>query len=226
MGKRKKIEHIAELIAAEEKHMRKSYHWTIGIYTILAIFVLSYTVFLSISIRDLVTPENVAIEVNTKIAQRMPEFRSQFRAVMPDIANQTANLAVDSALQLIPSAAEFAKLGVAKAIDALFASEDGKQVTLLEDYMIKNINESLKRENTDLTKEVKLAGIISENLLSDISRELKLIVNNELFSDLNALGERLKLLRTTPTAQLTKKQAAEKKFIVYWLYLSQNLPME
>ncbi|MEG2076290.1 MAG: hypothetical protein RRY34_07280, partial [Victivallaceae bacterium] len=180
----------------------------------------------SIAIRNLVTPENVAIEVNTKIAQRMPEFRAQFRTLMPDIARETANVAVNSALQLIPTATEYAKVEVVKGMDALFASEGGQQVSLLEDYMIKSINDTLKRENTDLTKEVKLAEAISENLLNDISRELKLIVNNELFSDLSSLGERLKLLRTTPAAQLTKKQAAEKKFIVYWLYLSQNLPME
>jgi hypothetical protein len=215
-----KIESLYKSVINEEKNLSSSLNKALIFYIIIIIFLGGYTVYLNIRIKELATPTNLAIAINTQIKNSIPQFARSIKAQMKPGAKQMAYQSVDSVKSMIPKATEFAKNQIDFYVDEMANEVEKKHLVELQKIFEESIDHVAK--NKDLIKDNKLGKALAFDLSSRLDKELGNIINNSFINSVDKFRTEVDSLRLKKITRMTKKEHAEKMFLVYWLYIVDN----
>jgi hypothetical protein len=215
-----RIEKLYQAVSKEEKNFSSSLNKALGFYLVIIIILASYTIFLNIKIKELATPSNLAIALNTKLKDAIPLFTRQIREQMKPGAKQLADKTIESVHALIPKSAEFAKTQIDFYVNDIMTQVENKHLVALQKIFEESVDEAMK--NKDIVQDKTLGKALASHITQKIDDELKNIINNEMLDSIDKLRTDIEALRSKPVKLMTKNEYAERSFLVYWLYLVNN----
>jgi hypothetical protein len=215
-----RIEKLYQAVSKEEKNFTSSLNKALGLYLVIIIILASYTVFLNIKIKELATPSNLAIVLNTKIKDTIPLFTRQIKEQMKPGAKQLADKTIESVHALIPRSTEFAKTQIDFYVSDIMAQVENKHLAVLQKIFETSVDEAMK--DKDIVQDKTLGKTLASQITAKIDDELKNVINNEMLDSIDKLRMDIEALRSKPVKTMTKAEYAEKSLLVYWLYLVNN----
>ncbi len=215
-----RIEKLYQAVSKEEKNFVSSLNKALGFYLVIIIILASYTVFLNIKIKELATPSNLAIALNTKIKDTIPFFTKQIKEQMKPGAKQLADKTIESIHALIPKSTEFAKTQIDFYLNDIMSQVENKHLGVLQKIFESSVDEAMK--DKDIVQDKNLGKALAAQITAKIDDELKNVINNEMLDSIDKLRMDIESLRAKPVKLMTKNEYAERSFLVYWLYLVNN----
>lgn len=217
---KERIDTVYSSIAKEEKFFNRSLSKTLWFYLIIVVILIGHTVYLNIKINELATPTNLAITINSKIKSMIPRFTQNLKQNMRPQAKYAATKSVGILYSSIPYVKDMLKaqinLYVNKMADDMEKEHMPKFQAVIDDALTK------VTANKDLAKNKDLGKALADQISSDIDKELAKIIDKPFIDAIDKLRVETEALRTKPLAKLTRKELAEKTFIVTWIYLVNN----
>lgn len=212
-----KLDHIVAVLDREEKSIRFSYRLTLFGYTLLAIVVAGYSLWLSGRISKELTPKSAAVLLNTQVCESLPELRVKLKENMRPFAAGIVAHAAKSVSELIPVASNLIKKQIEFSADSVMERLEKQHIAEIEKFCTDCIDEVLAKGETVTDAEIADALVIGA--IDDINREMDKILTHEALAGITDLEQRLKTIREIPVQKASKQQYAEKMFIIYWLQL-------
>jgi len=216
-----RIEKLYQAVSKEEKNFTSSLNKALGFYLVIIIILASYTVFLNIKIKELATPTNLAIALNTRVKDAIPLFTKKIKEQMKPGAKQLADKTIESVHALIPRSADFAKAQIDFYVNDIMTQIENKHMATLQKIFESSVDEAMK--NKDIVQDKNLGKALASQITLKIDDELKNIINNEMLEAVDKLRADIEALRSKPVKTMTKNEYAERSFLVYWLYLVNNV---
>ena len=216
-----RIEKLYQAVSKEEKNFTSSLNKALGFYLVIIIILASYTVFLNIKIKELATPTNLAIALNTRVKDAIPLFTKKIKEQMKPGAKQLADKTIESVHALIPKSAEFAKSQIEFYVNDIMTQIENKHMVTLQKIFESSVDEAMK--NKDIVQDKNLGKALASQITLKIDDELKNVINNEMLDAIDKLRTDIENLRSKPVKTMTKNEYAERSFLVYWLYLVNNV---
>ncbi|MBR2435107.1 MAG: hypothetical protein IKB22_06500 [Lentisphaeria bacterium] len=222
MDEKKLQAKIAELEQAIELQYKKAQKASVRntlIYALLALFVLLYTSALYSQIRENMTPENIAALLSVSAREKMPAMRQAIREQMQPMAATVVARSFTVAKTMLPGANQYFQnqidIQVQKALDQF----EKKNMPVIETAISDTITTVL--DNQDTKDGEALGKAIATRTAAKAKEEMDKMLNAEFYSGVADLQKNLNDLRTKNIKDLTKQDAAERKFIVSWLKLTE-----
>ena len=217
-----KVNEVADKIEVMKRKNQTSKTVTVLIYLILVIFVFIYTSFLMNWIKGTVTPDSLSAYSRNLVADKMltPENHKKIIAMchdrIPDVAEKLVQITND---KVIPSARTKIKSIINSKVDKMIEHLETNLLPKLHVVMDKNLK-SLKQHSSLLDEEV--GKELSKVLVSNIDRELDSVINNKVEKRITMLADELNRISMKPISKLTAKEGAERRVIIYWIFLLEN----
>jgi len=178
---------------------------------------LTYTV---LTFKKMATPQNLAIVINEQIRDSIPKVRSELQVQMPIQANRLADNTLDAMKKLIPMLGEMAEQQISVRFDQIMDHYKVQREKIFEHICTKVIDKIKK--NKDIVKNKTLAEVLALQLADECDREIRNIINNAFFDEIDNLQKKVEKLRETPYKKMTRSDAAKKNMIASWIYLIDN----
>ena len=178
---------------------------------------LTYTI---ITFKKMATPQNMAIVINEQIRDSIPAVRSELQAQMPTQANQLADNTIEAIKKLIPILGDMAEQQIGVRLDQIMDHYKVQREKIFAHICTKVIDKIKK--NKDIVKNKTLAEVLALQLADECNREIRNIVNNAFFDEIDNLQKKVEKLRETPYKKMTRSDAAKKNLIASWFYLVDN----
>lgn len=210
-----KIEKLYDSVAKEEKSFVSSLNKALVFYLIVIIILSGYTIFINVKIKELATPTNLAVALNTKIKESIPNFARQIKDQMKPGAKQLADRTVESVQALVPRVTDIAKSQIELYVSELMTQVESDHLAAMQRIFEAGVDETLK--NKDIIKDKNLGKALASHITGKIDEELRNIINNEFFNSMDKFRNDIDALRAKPIDKMTKKEYAEKMFIIYWI---------
>ena len=212
-----RIDAVCQTIANEEKVLRRSLTKTIMFYLLIVVLVIGNIIFLNVKILSLATPKNLAIVINTRIKNMIPRFSQNLKNHMEPQAKEAAKKSVNVLSSGIPYVKEMMKAQINIYANKMADDIEKKHMAKFEAV----INDALDKvaKNKDMVKDKQLGKVLASQISADMDKELARIVDKPFIDAVDKFRKETDALRDKPASQLTRKELAEKNFIVTWLYL-------
>lgn len=178
---------------------------------------LTYTI---ITFKKMATPQNMAIVINEQIRDSIPAVRSELQSQMPVKASQLADNTIEALKKLIPVLGNMAEQQIEIRLSQIMDHYKVQREKVFEHICTKVIDKIKK--NKDIVKNKTLAEVLALQLADECDREIRDIVNNAFFDEVDNLQKKVEKLRETPYSQMTRSDAAKKNLIASWIYLVDN----
>ncbi|QSH40863.1 hypothetical protein P0136_11020 [Lentisphaerota bacterium ZTH] len=215
-----KIEQLCDAVAKEEKSLSSSLNKALIFYVVIVILLGGYTLFLNAKIRQLATPSNLACLVNGRIRDSIPQIARNLEGKLEPGAKQMALHTVKLAGDAIPKLAEIGKAQLDFYAVKIAEDVEHKHFKQFQGIFMHCLDEVAK--NKDLLKDKNLGKAISADICKRLDAEVGNIIDSSFFKSIDDLKVQLDELRIKKVSRLTKRDYAEKMFIIYWLYLVNN----
>ena len=189
------------------------------IYGVLVIFVFGYTSFIFAKIKELATPETIAMTVKEQIKKSLPKINDAIIEQTKKNAPILADKAVSAVHEVIPKIEDIIKEVIdehAKVLVTELKTELFPKFSKIIKENAKDINDSAAAL-TDETTAQELAKIIVKELDQQI--DYNNIIGDEFYEKFNNLTKELDSIASKSPAELTLKEATERRIIVQWIYL-------
>jgi len=211
-----KLEALEIILDKQQRKYKKNMIATIICYTVIALFVIIYTTYVMSEIRKLATPETVAELITMQIENKIPELKDYIGANAEMYAALAADEAVNYAHSLIPLLGIFAKEKLDAFSDAIIQELSTKYIPAINKYFVEHKDTVLLHLETLSDEEA--AKQLSIILVETFNQELDLVCAG-LDSSVSKLQKEIDAITKKPDSQLTKREYAEKKFLVYWMFI-------
>jgi hypothetical protein len=139
---------------------------------------------------------------------------------MPIQANRLADNTLDAIKKLIPMLGEMAEQRIGVRFDQIMDHYKVQREKIFEHICTKVIDKIKK--NKDIVKNKTLAEVLALQLADECDREIRNIINNAFFDEIDNLQKKVEKLRETPYKKMTRSDAAKKNMIASWIYLIDN----
>ncbi len=215
---RRSIESLAKAVNYKKDSLRKTTVFYLILYGLFAAFVVVYTSLIFSRIKEYVTPDAVSAIVMNKMRDSLPDINNAIMAQSKVIAPLIADKAVESVNEAIPKAEDMVKDALKKYTGQLVLQIKTDVFPLFLQILRDNakpISESAETL-TDEAAAKELAKMLADELRKEIDDKL---ICYEFFQKLKEATGELERIAAKPTSELTAKDAAERNFIVCWIYL-------
>jgi hypothetical protein len=218
----KKIAQISESITTLRKKNIFAARMTIVVYLLLVLFVFFYTAFLMKWIERSVTPNNLSAYSRNMLENKMlTEENSQkilemCHSHIPGVADMLVRITNE---RVIPGARVKIKQVMNQQLDKIIKHLEEKILPNLHLVIDENVK-SLKKHSDLLDKNV--GAEVSKVLVASIDKELDSIINHKVERRIQLLADELAKIAAKPVGQLTAKEAAERRIIIFWIFLLEN----
>ena len=217
-----KLGTLSTKIEKIQKKSAKSAKYTIVGYVLVVIFVFAYTTILMLWIKKEVTADNISAQmrhmINTSVLtdENREGIVRYCRDQAPVWAEGLVQMTHD---QLIP----IMKMKVKSIIDN--TTDSG--ITILKTDLFPKIKQLMEDNATDLTKhkdlaDQEIANEIAKILADESEREMNVFINDKVKNRIASLRSHLDKMSALPYKKLTRKEAAERRLIVNWVYLMEH----
>ncbi len=213
----KKIEALQEEIKKETHRNSAAARRTLLIYAALVIFVASYSVFLTTSIREHATPSALSIVFLEKVRDSLPQMLDKVEGNMEKNATDLAESTVKSIYQVIPRMTEVAKVQVDLVIQSRLDEVEAQYMPQIRKEVQTSIEKIIAHK--DIGKDKNIASVLTVEVVNELDREIGKILGREFYKRLDTLSADIKTLRTKKVADLTNREYAEREMIIYWLFM-------
>jgi hypothetical protein len=211
-----KLEALEIILNKQQRKTRKSMTVTIICYAVLAVFVIIYTTFVMSQIRKLATPETVAELITMQVESNIPHLKNYIAANSDAYAAYTASEAVSYAHSLIPFLGVMVKEELDVFSETIIQELSTQYVPALNEYFA--LHNDTVLETMDKLSNEEVARQLSVILVETFSQELDLACA-DLDSSVSKLKSKINAITNKPDTQLTKREYAEKKFLIYWMFI-------
>ncbi len=215
-----RVDKVYKAIVKEEQVFNRSLTKTILLYLFIALLLIGNIIFLKVKILNQATPKNMAIVINTQIRDMIPNFTQGLKAGMEPQAKQAAVKSVGVLYSGIPYVKEMLKSQVNIYVNRMADDMEKEHMAKFESVIDEALNKVTK--NKDLAKDKGLGKAIAAQISSDLDKELAKVIDKPFIDAIDKFRLETEALRTKPISQLTRKELAEKNFIVTWIYLVNN----
>lgn len=213
---------LSQKIEKMQKQASSSAKLTAAGYLLVVIFVFAYTIILMKWIKTEVTANNLSAQMKVMINdsvltdQNREKVVTYCRSQAPVWAEGLVQMTHD---QLIP----MMKTKVKSIIDN--TTDSGikvfKRDLFPEIKKLVKANAAELQKHKDLT-DPEIAKEIAKILADESEREMNVFINDKVKNRINDLRNRLDAMSSMPYDTMNKKQAAERRLIVNWVYLMEH----
>lgn len=211
---KERIESLYSSMRKGEKGFVSSMNKTLIFYLLIIVVLGGYVIFLNIKIKELATPTNLAIAINTQIKNSIPRFARQIKTQMEPSAKPMAYKTVESIHAVIPKATDFAKTQISFYVDQLCEEVEKEHLPKLQTIFDESLDSAKLK---DIIKDKDLGKALATELSERLDKEISEIVNGSFLNAVDDLRTEVDKLRTKTNATMTQKEYSEKMFIIYWL---------
>jgi len=212
-----KIQQLGKEIADARFKVDTALRSTVIFYIIIIVGVTFYTLYLSSKIQQLATPQTVATMIGSAVKEQMPKIQQQLvqqaKLQAPILAKKT----IDSGEKLLPQAEMLIKskidAGVASIVDHTFNAA----MPVLVERIKGNFDEISKHKN--LITDKKTSEAIADLLSVQIASELDKVIDSAFYNELTKFQKDIDAIAQKAPSKITQRELAEKRVIIYWLYL-------
>jgi hypothetical protein len=217
-----KFKQLSQKIEKMQQQSLSSTKTTMVGYIIVIIFVFAYTSFLMQWIKKEVTADNLSAQMKIMVEGNI--LTDANREKMVTYCQNQAPVWADGLVQmthdqLIP----MMKLKVKSIVDN--TTDNG--ISILKRDLFPEIKRLMEANANDLSKhkditDPYIAKEIAKILADESEREMNTFINDKVKKRINNLREQLDKMSATPYSKLTRKEAAERRLIVNWVYLMEH----
>ncbi|MDD5698210.1 MAG: hypothetical protein PHH77_06290 [Victivallaceae bacterium] len=219
-----KMDGLLTRIAREDKRAASSFAVSIicrVFLTLLCAGSLTYTI---LTFSAMATPRNLAIVVNEKIRDSIPSLRTELQAELPEQAKVLAKNTLGLMHHIIPLTGDLAKTQLELRFNQVMEHYQVQREKILEDICSRVLDKIA--QDKDIVKNRTLGEVLAVQLADECDREIRKIINQEFFAEIDRLQVQVEQLRSTPEKIMTRSQAAKKQLITCWIYLVDNKNIE
>lgn len=191
-------------------------------YVILVVFVFGYTSFLMRWIKLEVSADQISAQMRLQLEENLltDKKRQQIlafcRGRIPMIAD---SIAVATHQKLMPAAKTKIKSILSKQADLIAKKTRKEMAPEIMKFVADHAAEF--QQHSDVADE-KIAVELAKVLSSDMEKEMDGVINDKVKHRISALRTELHAIAAKPYAKLTKKEAAERRLIVNWVFLMEH----
>jgi len=217
-----KIDEISQSITKLRKKNAFSARMTVVVYLILVLFVFFYTAFLMRWIEHSVTADNLSAYSRNMFEKKMLTSENGEKMIgmcheyIPNVAQMLVRITNE---RVIPGARMKIKEVLDKQVDKVIKHLEEKILPKMHLVIESNLK-SLKKHSDLLDQDV--GAEISKILVKSIDKELDAIINSKVEERIRLLSEELSRIASKPVDKLTAKEAAERRVIIFWIFLLEN----
>ena len=217
-----KINEISENITKLRKKNIFAARMTVVVYLILVLFVFFYTAFLMKWIESSVTPDSLSAYSRNMLEKKMLTEENSQKIIemchsrIPGVADMLVQITNE---RVIPGARVKIKQVMNQQLDKVIEHLEKKILPDMHLVIDKNLK-SLKKHSDILDKDV--GAEVSKVLVASIDKELDSVINDKVERRIQLLAEELDRIAAKPIEQLTAKEAAERRIIIFWIFLLEN----
>ncbi len=211
-----KLESLELTLCKQQQKYKKSMRITIICYAILAVFVIVYTTFIMSEIRKLATPKTVAELITMQVSGRLPELQGYITDNADMYASLTAEEAINFTRSLIPTLGIVVQEQLNVFTNKIKEEMANKYIPALNQYFKENKNNVLTQ--IDELSDEEAAKQLSKILIDTFNKQLDITCIN-LDSSVAELQKEIDAITHKPDKELTKREYAEKKFLIYWMFI-------
>jgi len=208
---------LEKQVRIEKDKLAWSIKLTILAYGILLIFVFGYTTIAASKIKELATPQTIAVGLADRVERQIPELRKNLEVRVRTHAPVIAAELTAFLHTMIPDAETFARQQLDILADDLIRSTREAYMPQLAQYLSATIDEASK--NTDFLRDKNVGKSIAEMLAGDLDKELDKFINDKFFTGTRSLTNDIDALASKSTDKMTALEASEKRVLMYWLFL-------
>jgi hypothetical protein len=215
-----KMESLLSRIEREDKRASSSFVVSMVCRILVTLLITCSLTYIGITFSNLAQPENVAIVVNQEILAAIPGIRTKIKQELPIQAKTLAEGTVKMVHRAIPMAGDMLEEQIETRFDKIMNHYKPQREQLFKN-ICSQVIDKIKKDK-DLINDHRLAEALSIQLSDECNREIKDIINNAFFSEIDKLQLKIAKLSSTPNQFMTRSQAAKKNLIVSWIYLIDN----
>jgi hypothetical protein len=213
----KKLEALEKSIVQDKQRAEKSFVTTLVIYGILLIFVIGYTTFLTNSLRATATPETVAAFLGSAVEEQIPELKTYIKENAKTQAPIWAAKAVDYTIDMIPQLESIAKEQIDVLVTSLINQFRNEYMPDVVKFCRENLDMAFK--NADIVSDEEMAKAVSGILVEELEDEVDKLLTDKFFFKMKELRKEIDRIATTPDSNMTRRDLAEKRVLLYWTFL-------
>ncbi|MDD5727146.1 MAG: hypothetical protein PHV59_01160 [Victivallales bacterium] len=219
-----KMDMLFARIEREDKRASASFVTSIICRILITLLISCSLTYILITFKNRATPENMAIVINEQVRDSIPRVRSELHAQIPAQADQMADNTIKAFSNLIPVLGELAAKQLEIRFDQIMDHYKVQREKIFE-HICSKVIDKIKKDK-DITKDKTLASVLAAQLADECDREIRDIINNAFFDEIDALQAQVEKLRQTPDNKMTRVDAAKKNLITCWIYLVDNKEIE
>jgi hypothetical protein len=212
-----KMESLLARIEREDKRASSSFVVSMVCRILITVLLVCSLTYIAVQFSKLSKPANVAIAINEKVLDSIPAVHNQLKQELPGQAKALAGDTVKAIHGFIPSIGNMLEAQLESKFDRVMDHYKFQREEMFESICSKVIDRV--RKDKDLIKDTTLAEVLATQLADECDREAKKIINNAFFKEIDKLQAQVEQLRSTPSKNMTRSQAAKKNLIVCWIYL-------
>jgi len=189
-------------------------------YAVLFIVVVAYTTVAYKLITSWATPETISAMAITYAKDQLPLLKNEIGKQTKENAPVIADRLVSMVHSVIPQAENFAKTQIDMAVDTQlekFRNEYMPELTLELKKTLKDAEKSAK-PLTEPGASKEYADFFADTLDAELAK----ILDENAKKQMAWLRDELGVLKSKPASRMTAKELAEKRLVIYWLFLVNN----
>lgn len=222
MSDMEKMNALSEKIEKMQKQAMKSTKVYAIIYLVVVLFVFIYTNVIMEMIKVQVTPDNLSAQLRVTIEEQLLSDENCEKVISyckeqgpiwaEDLVGMTHK-------QIIP----MVKLQVKDAVDK--TADEG--IVAMQKELFPKIKKLINANAHELSKhkditDQNIANEMAKILVDECEKQIDGFINDNVKYRIGVLRDQLENMSSSPLDKLSKKQAAERKVIVSWVYLLEH----
>ena len=217
-----KLSEIAERLEKTRAKTRFATNLTLFAYIALVAFVFAYTSFLLTWMKNEVSADKISaqmrlqLEKNLLTDEKRQKILAYCRGKIPVLAD---SLALSIHQRLMPAAKTKIIGMLDKQADVLAAKLKKDLLPEIKKFVADHADEFKK--HSDIADE-RIANELAKALAAEVTKDINGVAGGKMERGVVNLKRQLDSIASKPYAKLTKKEAAERRLIVNWVYLMEH----
>lgn len=212
-----KLDALDKTIQDERNKVSSNIKLAAFAYGIIVILVFGYTTFITLRYREMATPKTVAVIVSDAAKNKIPLMSGYLHEHAKTQAPAWADRGFEYLHTMVPEIEKLAKTQIDDIIDGVIKHTQDNYVPQLSKYLDEHVDRLFS--NKDVVTDHKLARGISQLLVDELNREIDKVVHDKFYTKISDLRKDVEVIAAKPKERLTKKEDAERRVLLYWMFL-------
>lgn len=206
------MQNLMNLVEQEKASVSKSLKITTVLSVLLVTLVLVEVVFIRTTVRNKITPDNVALMLTQAAYNQIPVLNERLLTGTYQTAPVVADQLVEYSLQILRGVNPVAKENILLLTDKVLVDIRAQGAPAFQKVILE-VYDGIYANKNQLKDEAFVKSTVNE-LLDQWQTELQKKIDEGLKGSLVKMNDEVSNLLSTPDAIMTKKQIAQKKMLI------------